>query len=297
MRTLAPAKINWTLEVLGRREDGYHEIRSLMQTIDLCDDVSVERADELRLEVTGNHEASEEDLALKAARLLAERTGRPLPALIRIEKRIPVAAGLGGGSSDAAAVLRCLDRLYDLKLSQEELAEIAAGAGSDAPFFVIGGTALVEGRGERVTPLWTAQEDWLFVLVPASAVLPDKTRRMYESLRAEDFTDGSWTDSAVAALRGGKRFQLKHRYNIFQGPAYHMFDRLPKLGDALMIAGARSFDMAGSGPAIYARFGSREEAEAVARDAAASVQGFDDVEAEFFVVRTLGASDATIVRE
>jgi 4-diphosphocytidyl-2-C-methyl-D-erythritol kinase len=294
MRTLAPAKINWTLEVLGRRDDGYHEIRSVMQTIDLCDEIWVERAEELRLEVTGNHEASEEDLALKAARLLAERVGRELPALIRIAKRIPVAAGLGGGSSDAAAVLLCLDHLYELGRSQEELAGVAAGIGSDVPFFVFGGTALAEGRGERITPLQCSHEDWLVVAVLASAALPDKTQRMYESLREGDFTDGSRTENAVAALRRGEQLQ---RYNVFQGPAQRMFDRLPKLGDALTIAGARSFDVAGSGPAIYAQFGSKEEADAVASDAGAVVRGFDGVEAELFVARTIGASEATAVRE
>ncbi len=289
MRTIAPAKINWTLEVLGKRPDGYHEIRSVMQTIDLCDEVSVERAGDLCLEVTGNHEASEGDLALKAARSLAEKAGRKLPVLIRVEKRIPVAAGLGGGSSDAAATLRLLNRYRGVGLSIEELSDVGAKLGSDVPFFLRGGSALVEGRGERVTPLPDIPQTWLVLLVPPFR-LAEKTKRMYESLSADRFTDGSWTDKALAALRAGERFE---RYNVFQVPAYLKFDRLTKLGDALRYAGARTIDVAGSGPAIWSPFGSKAEAEAAAREAGSIVGGFAHVEADIFVVRTLGRAEAT----
>jgi 4-diphosphocytidyl-2-C-methyl-D-erythritol kinase len=289
MRTIAPGKINRTLEVLGRREDGYHEIRSVMQTIDLCDEVWVEPADELRLEVTGNHEASEEDLALKAARLLAERAGRPLPALIRIEKRIPVAAGLGGGSSDAAAVLRCLDRLYQLGLSRKELAGIAADIGSDVPFFVFGGTALVEGRGERVTPLPDLPAMWMVALAPPISI-PEKTKRMYESLRAEDFSDGSFTLRLVEAIRGGERVTGATTTNSFERVAYETFGDLAGYRDSLLDAGAGAAHAAGSGPALFALATAEEEARRIAGRLA--VRG-----GTVFVARTLGASEATAVRE
>ena len=163
---VAPAKINWTLEVLGLRDDGYHEVRTVMQTIDICDEVVLERSAALTLSVEGDHAATDEDHTLLAARLLGKELGRELPASIHIRKRIPVSAGLGGGSSDAAAVLRGLDALYDLDAGMERLGSVAAGIGSDVGFFLHGGTALGEGRGERILPLPDAPEAWLVVLTP-----------------------------------------------------------------------------------------------------------------------------------
>lgn len=251
MRTVAPAKINWTLEVLGRRGDGYHEIRSVIQTIDLCDVVYLEAADKLSLEVSGEHEATEDDLALKAARALAERVGRELPAAIRIEKRIPVAAGLGGGSSDAAALLRCMNCFHSLGLSQEELAAIGAGVGSDVPFFVFGGTALVEGRGERVTPLRDMAEKWAVLIVPPVAPV-EKTERMYAALTQADFGDGSGTQAAMEAIQAGLTLDDWLITNVFERAAYEVFHDLAAYRYALVKAGASAVYLAGSGPGLFA---------------------------------------------
>jgi 4-diphosphocytidyl-2-C-methyl-D-erythritol kinase len=159
MRLCAPAKINWTLEVLGRRNDGYHNVGSLMQTVDSCDILDISPADRLTLEVEGERQPSQDDLVLRAATLLDGGSGRG--AHIRLDKRVPVAAGLGGGSSDAAAALRGLNELWHLGYGDARLAEIGAGIGSDVSFFVYGGTALAEGRGERVadTPFPPAGKD------------------------------------------------------------------------------------------------------------------------------------------
>ncbi|MDP2675876.1 MAG: 4-(cytidine 5'-diphospho)-2-C-methyl-D-erythritol kinase, partial [Dehalococcoidia bacterium] len=165
MRLYTPAKVNWTLEVLGRLPQAdYHEVCTVMQTIELCDALEFGPGEGVRLEVEGPHEASGDDLVLRAAALLGGGGGRG--ARIRLTKRIPVAAGLGGGSSDAAATLRGLDELWGLGLGGEKLAEMAAGLGSDVPFFLAGGTALAEGRGERVTPLLDATQSWLVLLAP-----------------------------------------------------------------------------------------------------------------------------------
>jgi len=285
VRTMAPAKINLTLEVLGKRGDGYHEIRSVIQTIDLCDEVYLEAADKLRLEVSGEHEPTEDDLALRAARILGERVGRELPAVIRIEKRIPVAAGLGGGSSDAAAVLRCMNCVHSLGLSQEELAAIGAGVGSDVPFFVFGGTALVEGRGERVTPLRDVAEKWAVLIVPPVAPV-EKTGRMYAALTQADFGDGSGTQDAVEAIQAGRTLDDWLITNVFERAAYERFHDLAAYRYALLKAGASAVYVAGSGPGLFALAKDGD----TARETATRVQpGGGRVRA----ARTLGAREAT----
>ncbi|MFQ5880590.1 MAG: 4-(cytidine 5'-diphospho)-2-C-methyl-D-erythritol kinase, partial [Dehalococcoidia bacterium] len=217
MRLYAPAKINWTLEVLGRPDSyrGYHEIRTVLQTIDLADVIEVWPAADLRLEVIGPHQASEDDLVLKAARLLQEESGHRGGALIRLTKRIPVAAGLGGGSSDAAAVLRGLSQLWGLGWGSERLAAIAAVVSSDATFFLYGGTALAQGRGERIAPLPDVPPTRLVLVVPPWS-LPDKTARMYQGLVEGDFSDGSRTQRLVRRLQKGEPPADSDLCNAFQ---------------------------------------------------------------------------------
>lgn len=151
LKLKAPAKVNLTLEVLGRRPDGYHEIGSIIQAIGLYDVLTMEPAQ--GLEVEPEMIAGEENMVMKAARLLKDATGTLQGARLRLTKSIPVRMGLGGGSSDAAATLTGLNRLWGLGLSRERLLPLALALGSDVPFFVHGSTALVEGRGETVTPL------------------------------------------------------------------------------------------------------------------------------------------------
>jgi 4-diphosphocytidyl-2-C-methyl-D-erythritol kinase len=281
MRLFAPAKINWTLEVLGRREDGYHEVRTVMQAIDLCDELEIEPAEGLRLEVEGPHEVSEDDLVLRAAALL---DGGGRGARIRLTKRIPVAAGLGGGSSDAAAALRGLNELWGLGHSSDRLAEIGAGLGSDVPFFLHGGTALVGGRGERVTPLPDAAGTWLVVLAPAIQIA-DKTKRMYEALRPEHFSDGSRTAALVERMRNGEGVREEDLFNAFERAAYEVFEGLDAYREALLAAGAAGAHLAGAGPALFAP--AREEAPARAMLSRLRAPGV-----EAFVVRTLTAAES-----
>jgi 4-diphosphocytidyl-2-C-methyl-D-erythritol kinase len=162
MLRLAHAKINLTLDVLGRRPDGYHELRSVMQTVSLADELTVEAAPHLSLEVDRDgssppgHAGVPEgraNLVWRAAEELRRRRGYQGGARLRLCKRIPAAAGLGGGSSDAAATLLSLNALWGLRCSRADLVEVAAALGSDVPFFLWGGTALVSVRGERVQPL------------------------------------------------------------------------------------------------------------------------------------------------
>ena len=148
-----PAKVNLTLEVLGKRNDGYHEIASVMQAINLCDRLTFSIADDLSLITDTPGLDTKDNLVYRAASLLNDKTGVSAGAEIHLCKGIPVAAGLGGGSSDAAATLLGLNRLWGLHLARDELEELAAQLGSDVPFFLAGGAALAEGRGERITPL------------------------------------------------------------------------------------------------------------------------------------------------
>ena len=188
--------------MLGRREDGYHEIRSVMQTIDLCDELRAERAVESIYETLDGKALASDDLIVRAAKALEERVGGALPALIRVEKRIPVASGLGGGSSDAAATLRLLNELHGIGLSNEELAVVGAEVGSDVPFFLYGGTALVEGRGERVSALPDVEGAWLTIVVPEMEIA-EKTTRMYATLWPRLITQPEWRQTRLS-----KRFRV-----------------------------------------------------------------------------------------
>ena len=170
---------------------------------------------------------------------------------MRLIKRIPVSAGLGGGSSDAAAALRGLNEFWRLGYGDARLAEMAGEIGSDVAFFVYGGTALAEGRGERVTPLQDIPPVWLVLLAPPLR-LPEKTRRMYDALAPADFSDGSRTEALLRRLQGGLPIADSDLHNVFERAAYEVFGGLDAYRDALLAAGARRAHLAGSGPALFA---------------------------------------------
>jgi len=285
MRTVAPAKINWTLEVLGKREDGYHEVRSVLQTIDLCDVLHVERAESLTLEVTGLP-VPEDDLTMRAAKALLGSSRGAGGAAMALEKRIPIGAGLGGGSSDAAAALRTVDILWTGSYSERKRVRVARQLGSDVSFFLRGGTTAVAGRGEQIKAVLQVPEMWLVVLVPPMR-LAEKTKAMYESLEVRDFGDGSRTVALVRSLRAGRTVEEEQICNAFERVAYQMFDGLDCYRDALLRSGVRGVHLAGSGPALFALAGGEMEA----REIAANV---DAMAGDVFVVRTLGVWEATV---
>lgn len=181
----SPAKVNLFLEILGRRADGYHEIESVMQLVDLCDTVTLRpRADGIRLRVEGAPlPEGEENIAYRAARLVLAAGGDPGGVELSLTKRIPVAAGLGGGSSNAAAVLVGVMRLYGLRLADETLLRLGAELGSDVPFFLLRqGLALAQGRGERLLPLAPWSPRWLVVANPG---IPVSTAWVYGQVRSK----------------------------------------------------------------------------------------------------------------
>jgi 4-diphosphocytidyl-2-C-methyl-D-erythritol kinase len=206
-----------------------------------------------------------------------------------------VAAGLGGGSSDAAAALRGLDELWRLGYGDARLAEISAGIGSDVAFFVHGGTALAEGRGERVTPLPDLPPTWLVLLVPPFR-LPEKTRRMYSALTPGDFSDGARTEALLRRLNRGLPIADAELYNAFQRVAYEVFEGLDAYRDALLAAGARRVHLAGSGPALFA-LGPDEGAARAIHDRLRPPGGQAPRRAPVWalVVRTLTAAEARVM--
>jgi 4-diphosphocytidyl-2-C-methyl-D-erythritol kinase len=190
---------------------------------------------------------------------------------MRLSKGIPVAAGLGGGSSDAAACLRGLNELWRLGFSAAELAAMGAELGSDVAFFVHGGTGLAEGRGEIITLLPDVPQKALVIALPDLAIA-DKTRSMYSLLTPADYTDGSAARRLADAVRRGEPAADEHLFNVFDGPVFRAFPELDRIRRALLESGARSVHLAGSGPAMFALAedaGHRERLTRAAVDAGA----------------------------
>ncbi len=255
----APAKLNLTLEVLWKRNDGYHEIRSVMQSIDLCDTLHFEVGEGISFKCDMEGWSAEASLVSRAVQLMKEAAGDK-GASITIEKRIPLLSGLGGDSSDAAAVLRGLNELWRLNLSPEKLRELAAQLGSDVFFFLQGGTALVEGRGERVTPLPSLPETWVVLVVPDVPVETGKTAGMYASLVPGYFTDGAITDRLVDTLHKGSGFSPSLLFNTFGNIAF-ISGELRTYKEHLVKMGAPGIHLAGSGPTLFTMFMDKSTAE------------------------------------
>jgi 4-diphosphocytidyl-2-C-methyl-D-erythritol kinase len=265
MKRLAHAKLNLFLRVVGRRPDGFHELETVFQSIDLADELNVSPADDLRL-TGGSAEAppGPENLVLRAAVALREAAGVTGGAALHLEKRIPVGAGLGGGSSDAAAALRALNQLWNLDLPDARLATLAAELGSDVPFALRGGTAVGRGRGELLEPLPTPALCFVLIRPP----FPVPTARAY-GLYQPAPSDGPSLDTFVAALASGDptRLALVLRNDLEPG----VFGAWPELGalrERLLTAGAVGARMTGSGSVLFGL--ARDERHA--REVAAQIE-------------------------
>jgi 4-diphosphocytidyl-2-C-methyl-D-erythritol kinase len=257
----APAKINLTLEVLNQRPDGFHEIRSLIQTINLCDSLSFSLNDKLHFGSDNPDFVSEESLVSRAAALLQQTTGCSKGARIEVGKRIPLTSGLGGDSSGAAATLSGLNKLWQLGLSLAELLELAPRLGSDVAFFVYGGTALVEGRGERVTPLPPLPHRWVVLLMPPLPRMPEKTGQLYASLKPGHYTDGQLTQKFIKVLNEGREFKPSMLFNTFENVAFELFPDLKVYKEHYAKLGAYNVHLAGSGPALFTMLEDKAQAE------------------------------------
>ncbi|MBT4510618.1 MAG: 4-(cytidine 5'-diphospho)-2-C-methyl-D-erythritol kinase [Chloroflexi bacterium] len=263
----AYAKINLTLEVIAKRDDGYHEITSILQTIDLADMLSFEPAERIEFACpypgSNNVDLLQEPIQ-KAAYLLQSETGCTEGALIRLENvNIPRAAGLGSSSTGPATVLNGLNQLWALGLSRDELGAIASKIGSDTPFFIHGGTALAGGRGEKISLLPSPPKTWLVLLKPQIDPIPNKTASMYNSLKRHHFTSGELTQHLINELQQGNALHFQPLYNTFENTAYDFFAQLNEYRTRFLDAGAKSVHLAGAGPALFTLVENKSKGEAL----------------------------------
>jgi len=255
----APAKLNLTLEVLARRPDGYHEIRSVIQTISLCDRLTFRASQSVDIRSDFPEWSAEKSLVSRVVELIQETFGISKGISVDIESRIPLISGLGGDSSAAAATLRGLNEVWELNLPEASLLELAAQLGSDVPFFLYGGTASVQGRGEVVTPLPPLPHHWVVLVMPDVPHPPGKTSRLYASLNTSHFTDGRITEQVAKELREGK--ESSALFNTFENVAFAGGSELKVYRDHITKLGAPHVHLAGSGPALFTLFKDKAKAE------------------------------------
>ncbi len=259
MKVQAHGKLNLTLDVLGRTDDGYHDLRMVMQTVQFGDELDVELRRDGQFTVDPGQSylpADGRNLAVKAARLFLEGTG--LGADIRVVKRIPVCAGMGGGSADAAAVLRALNALMGRDMPTDELCALGLRAGSDVPFCVMEGTALAEGRGERLSPLPPMPDCAIVICKPAFAISTPELFGRVDGRRSRLRPD---TAGMVAALETGDLPGVARRvFNVFEDVLDRRQGEIASIKRALTDGGALGAAMTGSGSAVFGLFADDEAA-------------------------------------
>lgn len=263
MEISANAKINLTLDILRRREDGYHELQMVMQAVSLADQLTVvpargtegTAASDLHFLPTGG-----KNLAQMAAAAFRAATGLGGPVDVTIQKRVPVCAGLAGGSADAAAVLRAMDELTGAELSPVELAKIGEGVGSDVPFCVLGGTALAEGRGERLTPLPPLPPCHITICKPPFSI---STPQLFSRVNVRKIVRRPDTAGTVAALEAGDLAGVARRmYNVFEDVLEpRRMAEIREIESALIDCGALGASMSGSGPSVFGLFQDQRQAQ------------------------------------
>lgn len=258
----APAKINLYLEVGPPRPDGYHPVRTVLQTVELCDLLEVEvteGGEGIQLAVEGDAPAGDDNLCHRAATVFLAATGMRMGIKIKLSKGIPQAAGLGGGSSDAAAVLRILNFISGEALNREELMRTAASLGMDVPFFLVGGTALGEGRGERITPLPQAPPLPVVLINPGAALPTADVYRRFD-LSGGDDPAAQGPGSLIAALPSGDISIIeKLLHNSLQRAACELMPGVGALLEKVAGAGAAGALVSGSGPTVFVLAASDEE--------------------------------------
>jgi 4-diphosphocytidyl-2-C-methyl-D-erythritol kinase len=262
VRLRAFAKVNYALDVLGLRGDGYHEIRTVMQSISLADEVKLRRVTR-GLALTLEPEAveigpSERNTAYLAWRSLQRLTGEELPVEMTLHKRIPAGAGLGGGSADAAAVLVGLNEIFGLGLSVQELREAGVGIGADVPFCISGGTALGEGVGEILTPLVAPPAHRLVVAKPSGSAETASIYRAYDGTKTES---ARTVEPVVSALHAGSVPDLALAVgNNLASVTKEFVPEVATLEQKLVASGTLGASMSGSGTAVYGIFADEEAA-------------------------------------
>ncbi|MCL2081431.1 MAG: 4-(cytidine 5'-diphospho)-2-C-methyl-D-erythritol kinase [Oscillospiraceae bacterium] len=252
----AYAKVNLSLDILGKRGDGYHELRMVTQTVSLCDELTIELSDDAEITASCGIDYIPSDgrnLAVAAVRLFFDKTGLwNGGARITIDKRIPVCAGLGGGSADAAAVLRGLNTLPGAGLDTGALREMALALGSDVPFCIGGGTQLMEGRGEILTPLPPLPDCYIVICKPRASM---STQTVFSWVRADKIKYRPDNDGMIKALRLGNLSDTGRRmYNVLEDAVSRQVPDIPVIRGVFLDGGAIGACMTGTGSAVAGLF-------------------------------------------
>lgn len=261
----AYAKINIGLDVLRRRPDGYHEVKMIMQTVGIYDDLFLERTSEPGIYLQTDHEklpTNQDNLICRAAALVMKEKGITQGVKMTLTKRIPIAAGMAGGSSDAAAALRGLNLLFDLGCSVEELQRLGVQLGADIPYCIVGGTMLSEGIGEILTPLPAPPDAHLVVAKPDIDV---STAFVYGNLHVERLQDHPDIDGMAGALSEGSLRGICDRMaNVLETVTVPAYPVIEKIKDLMREMGALNALMSGSGPTVFGIFTDQKQAELTA---------------------------------
>lgn len=258
----APAKINWTLGILGKRSDGYHDISTIMQSVAIYDEIIMERSTEPILSVsvdTGEVPGGMHNIAYRAAKLMLDTFKIDGGINIYIHKNIPIAAGMGGGSSDGAAVMLGIEHMYDIDVSREKLIHMGKDVGADIPFCLFGGTALAEGIGEKLTPLPPIDTVWLVIVKPNFNI---STGEIYGLVDMEQRYRQPDNKAFIQALHDGDLDRMScHGGNVLEEISAKLYPRIYDIKADLLEAGAIYALMSGSGPSVFGVFRSEREAQ------------------------------------
>jgi len=258
----AYAKINLVLDVLRKREDGYHEVAMVMQAVELNDTIQLREAERNWITTNNRHiPMNMNNLAMRAVTLMQREFPDSVPKLeVSLEKRIPVAAGMAGGSADCAAVMLGINQICNLGLTKVQLEQLSAQLGSDIPFCIGGPTALATGRGEVIEPLPECPELYLVLVKPPFGV---STPKVYGNLRVHEITDHPDIQHCIQGLHKGDKLQiLESMGNVLEQSTFELQPKVKAIKDGMRVCGAEHVLMSGSGPTVFAAFAEYSDAEA-----------------------------------
>lgn len=257
----AKAKINLTLDVIGKRENGYHDLQMIMQTINLHDTIKIKKTKSPGIRLICNLPwlpTDERNIAYKAAKLFFEYSGIDGSVYINIYKRIPVSAGLAGGSTDAAAVLIGLNKIYHTNFSKRKLMELGVKLGADVPFCIMRGTVLAEGIGEVLTPLKSLPYTYVLLAKPPISV---STAGVYKSLQLDEIKEHPDTDAMVQAIKEeNSDFVVHNMVNVLENVTIQENPQIQEIKQRMLEKGAISAMMSGSGPTVFGIFKTKDDA-------------------------------------
>ena len=276
----APAKINLGLDVLYKRPDGYHELEMVMASVDLADRLTFEPLPEDRIIVETNKAflpIDKRNNVYQAAEILKTRYGIKEGIKISITKNIPVAAGLGGGSTDCAAALRGMNRLWELNLSMDELVEMGVQVGTDVPYCLHGTASFITGKGEIVQPLVPMPQCWVVLVKPRVSV---STRKIFQQLRADELSHPNMSKLSQAIVNQDYQAMIRYMGNNMEDVTIPKYPVVQQIKDRMMKYGADVAMMSGSGPTVFALCHNHSRAQRIVN----GLKGFCD---EVYLVRTL----------